>query len=158
MKTETLIQEIEACFPYVEKPQEHLLPFHKENCHQCYFLVNDLDTYKEKEIPHEGIREVYTEMSCLSAKAWYWVMPSYLRQCVLLVDECRDFTEFLIYNFSPAEEHKPIITTRLSEFNREQLNCIISFLHWCNTSDHWVSTYCPENLAAAIAFINKLKV
>lgn len=158
MKTEILIQEIENCFPYVEKPQGLALPFHKNGCHQCEFLVEDLELYKEQQIPEKGIREAYTEMSCLSAKGWRWVLPSYLRLCVLSVEECRDFTEFLIYNLSPAEAHKAGAKERLSELNQEQLNCILSFLNWCQTSGHWVSKYCPENVAQAVVFINELKV
>lgn len=157
MKTEILIQEIENCFPYVERPQKASLSFHKSGCDQCDFLVEDISLYNEKEIPEKGIREVYTEMSCLSAKAWRWLLPSYLRQCVLFVEESRDFTEFLIYNLSPAEEFKQGVIERLSELNKDQLNCILYFLNWCQSSDHWVSKYCSENLAEAIVFMNKLK-
>lgn len=157
MKTEMLIQEIENCFPYVEKPCGSELPFHKVGCNQCDFLVADLEPYKEKKISEKGIREAYTEMSCLSAKGWCWVLPSYLRHCVLSIDESRDFAEFLIYNLSPREEHKQGVAERLSEINHEQLNCILSFLYWCESSEHWVSKYCPDNLAEAIVFVNKLK-
>lgn len=115
MKTEALIREIENSFPYIEKPQELVLSFHKDGCHQCDFLVDDLAPYKEKEVTEKGIREVYTEMSCLSAKAWRWVLPSCLRQCVLFVEESRDFTEFLIYNLSPADAHKQGTIERLGD-------------------------------------------
>jgi hypothetical protein len=157
MKTETLIQEIENCFPYVEKPQGLALPFHRDGCHQCEFLVEDLAPYKEQKVSEKGIREVYTEMSCLSAKGWRWVLPSYLRECVLFVEESRDFTEFLIYNLCPAEAHTQGAIERLSELNQAQLNCILSFLNWCQSSEHWGSKYCPEKVAEAVVFINKLK-
>jgi hypothetical protein len=157
MKTELLIQDIEKYFPFVEKPNSLDIPFHRSGCNQCNCLVEDLEPYKDKEVSVNGIREAYIEMSCLSPKAWRWLLPSYLRQCVFFIHESTDFTEYLIYNLSPGQAHEHDASERLSELNQDQLNCILSFLNWCQGPEHWASKYCSEDISKAIVFINKLR-
>ncbi|WP_097459230.1 DUF6714 family protein [Mangrovitalea sediminis] len=157
MNTEDLRKEIEATFPFVEKPQGLALSFHKDACFQCEYLRKDLQSFKGKELPPEGIREIHQEMSCLSAKGWRWVLPSYLRYS-LAEDASYDKTEteFLIYNLSPGLKYQLETKQRLAALNEEQLLCLIHFLEWCQEHEHW-GQYCAEEISAGIAFLSTLR-
>lgn len=158
MNIEKLTKEIEECFPFVEKPNGAALSFHETDCFECDDLRSDLESYIDKEIPPEAIRKMYHEMSMLSAEGWCWALPSYLRFC--LTEKAvynQDEIEFLIYNFGPSEEFQADTKNRLSGFNRKQIECILSFLNWCNEPSHWASSYCGNNILMAIEFVTKLK-
>ncbi len=148
-----LLKEIEEVFPFVEKPNGLSLSYHKAECAECEGVRRDLEAYSEPELPNEALRYLHNEMGCLSAKAWRWVFPSYLRYCVD-VDDTYDGveTEYLIYNFSPELRHQTETYKQLSEFNQAQIDCLIHFLEWCSVHPHW-SEYCKEDIENAIGFI-----
>ena len=157
MNKEELSKEIEECFPFLEKPIDSELSFHSEGCHECYFLRTDLEEYAGKELPSDAIRHVHQALTCLSAKGYSWVLPSYLRFC--LTDEAtynQMETEFLIYNLGPSEQFQPDTLNRLSRLNQKQINCILHFLEWCNSPEHWAREYCGDEVLSAITFIRKL--
>ncbi len=156
MKAETLMQEIEAAFPYVDKPKGLALSFHKDDCWHCRELREDLEPYSGKEVPAEVIRYMHQDMSCLSAQGWLWALPSYLRVCIAQEGDYDAMeTEFLIYNFAPKEEHQEETRQRFSAFNRAQVQCLVHFLEWCGEKEHW-SQYCPEDISTGIAFLSTL--
>lgn len=138
MNTEHLRKEIEPAFTFVEKPNGLSLSFHKDDCHQCGYLRDDLAQYKGKELPPEGIREIHQEMSCLSAQGWRWALPSYLRYC--LTEEAgydQLEIEFLIYNLAPELKYQLETKRRLSALSQDQILCLINFLEWCKVHEHW---------------------
>lgn len=158
MNTEELAIKLDTDFPFVDKPQGSSISFHLDNCDQCLYLKNDLLSYTGREIPPEAIREIHQEMSNLSAKGWRWVLPSYLRYC--LTDEAiynRMETEFLIYNLAPEDKYKADTLKRLSGLNQNQINCLVEFLNWCKSQDHWVA-YCAEEIEQGIKFLLTTKV
>ena len=156
MKAEDLEQELENVFPFTDKPKGIDLSFHQDNCLHCQFLRNDLEIYNDKRLNKEGIRELYNDMSCLSAKGWAWVFPSYLRLCLhqeasLFANE----TELLIYNLGPETECEEETKQRLSGFSHQQLQCILHFINWWQTNEHW-SKYFASELERANSFISGL--
>ena len=157
MNTENILNEVERTFTFVAKPKGALVSFHQDDCFQCKFLRKDLLAYKGRELPHEAIRCMHQDMSCLSASGWSWALPSYLRYC-LTKEPCSANmeTEFLIYNLGPTPEHQAEARNRLSALNQEQINCLLNFLHWCEKHEYW-STYCPEEIQEAIEFILTLR-
>ena len=155
MKTDELLNEIEEVFPLVEKPKGIDLSFHKDDCFQCEALRKDLEKYEGNSLPEEGLRWIYDDMSCLSSKAWLWVMPFYLKYC--LANESTygsTETEFLIYNLGPEEKYKDETKQRLGLFKPKQIQCLIHFLEWCSANEHW-SEYCPDEIDRAIKFLSK---
>lgn len=156
MHTEQLLQEVENTFPFVQKPKGIEISFHKDDCLLCRYLREDLEEYDQPEIPQAGIQEVHTEMSCLSATGWRWVLPSYLRQSLAAAGDIYDNeTEFLIYNLGPAPEYQPETLERLSALNPQQIACLIHFLEWCSDHEHW-SGYCPEEIHRGLAFLREI--
>jgi len=158
MNTEALVIKLEADFPFVDKPVDRSICFHTDECYQCSYLIDDLLIYKGREIPPQAIRCVHQEMSCLSAKGWRWVLPSYLRYC--LTDEARYNemeTEFLIYNLAPSDEYKADTLQRLSGLNKSQINCLIEFLNWCKQQESW-KDYCLEEIEQGIIFLSSIKL
>jgi hypothetical protein len=71
-------------------------------------------------------------LSQLSAIAWRWVLPNYLRFCLAADAEySRMEMEFFIYNLGPADEFQKDTVERLSKLDRQQMDCLIKFMHWC---------------------------
>ena len=156
MKTEYLAQELEKVFPFIEKPKGIDLSFHKDDCFHCRYLRNDLKDFKGNQLSKDGIRELYNDMSCLSASGWAWVFPSYLRLC--LNQEASYFaneTEFLIYNLGPEKKYKEETMQRLSCFSSQQLKCILHFIGWWQNNEHWAQ-FCDRELEQANEFISEL--
>ncbi len=158
MDTEALLKEVEKVFVQVNKPSGLAISFHKVGCCQCEYLRKDMACHEGQWLPSEAIRYLHGEMSCLSAKGWRWVLPSYLRHC-LTQDTNKDpkETEFLIYNLGPALKYQKETIQRLSMLNAEQITCLIHFLEWCAAHEHW-SKYCPEDIDKALAFMRTLRV
>ena len=157
MNTEYLKTEIETVFPYVEKPKGLALSFHKDDCSQCGYLREDLDKYKGKELPPEGIREIHQEMSCLSAQGWRWALPSYLLYCLTEEASYNQMeTEFLIYNLAPELKYQLETKKRLSALNRDQLLCLVHFLEWCQRHEHW-GQYCSKKIASGFSFLSTVR-
>jgi hypothetical protein len=154
MNIEHLKKEIESAFSFVDKPKGLALSFHKDDCHQCGYLREDLAAYKGKELPEEAIREIHQEMSCLSAQGWRWALPSYLRYCLTEQAKYTQMeTEFLIYNLAPELKYQLETKQRLSALNKEQVQCLIHFLEWCSEDEYW-GQYCPEEISSGIAFLS----
>lgn len=158
MDTETLLLEVEKVFIPVNKPTGFALSFHKVGCASCEYLRKGLEIYTDRFLSPEAIRYMHGEMSCLSAKGWRWVLPSYLHHC-LTADSTTDgdqTTEFLIYNLGPALKYQKETMQRLSLLNREHIDCLIHFLEWCAQHAYW-STYCPEDINKGLAFMRTLR-
>lgn len=153
MVTAELLSEVERAFPFVAKPQGLDLSFHKDECPLCEYLRQDLEAFTGQELPRKALRDIYSEMSCLSAEGWRWALPSYLRHCLAVTDTYGDSeTEFLIYNLGPAPEHQRETLQRLAALNDEQIGCLIHFLEWCDVHPHW-SEYCKEDISRALEFM-----
>jgi len=158
MNTETLLQEVEKTFVPVKKPSGFAISFHKVGCDECDYLRNYLEVCTDPLLPPEAIRYMHGELSCLSAKGWRWVLPSYLHHC-LAADSTTDgdqATEFLIYNLGPDLKYQKETMQRLSLLNLKQIDCLIHFLEWCAQHAYW-STYCPENITNGLAFMRALR-
>lgn len=156
MNTNSILTEIESAFPFVEMPLGIELSFYKDGCFECDRLRDDLEQYRGKEITVEAIRLIHQEMSILSAKAWQWLLPHYLRFCLTPEAEYnRVETEFLIYNLGPALEFQKDTMQRLSLLNRDQINCLIHFLEWCANHQYW-KDYCLEDINKARKFLSKV--
>ena len=154
MEAKELLKEIEVIFPLIEKPKGIDISFHRDDCFECKALRKDLEKYEGKTIPAEGIRYLYNEMSCLSSKGWLWAMPSYLTHCLTTEPTYSSTeTEFLIYNLGPDEKYKEETKKRLGLFKPRQIQCLIHFLEWCLSNEHW-SEYCPEDIERAIRFLS----
>ena len=151
--TATLLKRIGSAFPSVDLPLRAEIAFHPRGCAQCADLVEDLEPYRGKDVDVSLIRSVYQEMPHLSAKAWRWLLPNYLRFC--LTDEAvysRMETEFLIYNLGPDLRFQVETTQRLSGLSFDQVSCLVEFLEWCLDHEYW-SEYCPEDITKAIGFL-----
>lgn len=158
MNTEHLKEEIESVFPFVKKPKGLELSFHKDDCHQCAYLRDDLEEYQDKELPPEAIRHIHQEMSCLSEQGWYWALPSYLRYSLAAETQHNQMEiEFLIYNLSPELEHQAETANRLSALDNKQMQCLLHFLEWCQQHEKW-GQYCPDEISSGIEFLSTIRV
>jgi hypothetical protein len=153
--TQALLEEINAVLPPVPKPEGTAISFHESGCSHCEYLRNDLAQYTDSELSNEDIRSLHQEMSCLSARGWRWVLPSYLRRCLTqdLYDPVE--TEFLIYNLGPSEEHDAETRERLALLSQQQVACLGNFLEWCRAHPHW-SEYCGNDIERARVFIRSV--
>ena len=150
---DALLKEIESAFPLVEMPPGIEIPFHKDGCIECDHLREDLEEYRGKEITGEAIRLIHQEMSHLSAKAWRWILPHYLKFCLTPEAEYnRMEAEFLIYSLGPNLKFQAETLQRLLILNRDQMNCLIHFLEWCLNHQYW-KEYCPDDINRAINFL-----
>lgn len=153
LTTDALSKEIEAVFSFVEMPLGAELLFHKNGCLECGSLLEDIEQYRGKEITGEFIRLIHQELSHLSAKAWRWILPYYLRFCLTPEAEYNQMeTEFLIYNLGPDLKFQTETLQRLSLLNKDQINCLIHFLEWCSINQHWKEC-CPNELGMALKFL-----
>lgn len=152
-ETEALLNEVKLAFPLVEMPNGLDLPFHKDGCFECDSLRDDLEYYRGREITGEAIRLVHQEMSHLSAKAWQWILPHYLRFCLTPEAEYNHMeTEFLIYNLRPDLKFQKDTIQRLSFLNKKQIYCLMLFLEWCLSQQYW-KEYCPSDINRALDFL-----
>ncbi len=156
MQTQKLKILVEEAFPFVDKPKGLDLSFHKDDCSHCHFLRKALESHVSRELSASGIREIFSEMSCLSSEGWLWVFPAYLRLCLKQNASAQsDETEFLIYNLGPSTEFEEETKQRLSGFNRKQLACLLAFVNWLQENEYW-SSYCGKELAVAKTFLSSL--
>jgi hypothetical protein len=65
-------------------------------------------------------------------------------------------TEFLIYSLAPSQEHEADARIELSGMSRQQLQCLVHFLEWCQSHPHW-SDYCPQEIERGIEFLRSLR-
>jgi hypothetical protein len=155
--TSALLKEIESVFPFVDMPEKNEFLFHKNGCFESDGLQNDLEDYRNKEITGDTIRLVHQELSSLSAKVWRWILPHYLRFCLTPEAEYNHMeTEFLIYSLSPSSKFKKDTFLRISLLDKDQINCLIHFLMWCENQQHWKG-YCLEDISKAKKFLSSIK-
>ena len=153
MDTNFLSAEIDIAFPPVEMPHGVDLLFHSTGDFESKSLLEDLEQYRSREIDADAIRLVHQEMSNLSAKAWRWILPHYLKFCLTPEAEySRMEAEFLIYSLGPNAEFQRDTLQRLSLLNADQINCLIHFLEWCAGHPFW-KEYFPEDISKAINFL-----
>lgn len=154
MDEKTLLEEIAAVFPAVPMPARQELPFHKSGCAECLEVAADLEQYRGKEVSADVVRGVHQELSHLSAKAWQWLLPDYLRFC-LTADALysRVETEFLIYSLGPDLKFQADTLRRFSLLTAGQLTCLIHFVEWCSRHEFW-SEYFPESIERALTFLH----
>lgn len=148
-----LLKEIERVFPFMEMPPKDELVFHQNDCGECDYLREDIEKYRGKEISSEFIRLIHQELSQLSAIAWRWVLPNYLRYCLTADAEySRMETEFFIYSLGPADEFRKDTVERLSKLDPKQIDCLVKFLQWCLGRQYW-REYCGEDIERALRFL-----
>ncbi len=153
MSTEKLAEDIENTFPIVDMPRGSDISFHKDGCFECSWLAEKLERYRGKEFTGDAIRLIHQELTCLSAKAWRWILPHYLKFCLTSEAAYNTMeTEFLIYNLGPDLKYQKDTLQRLTELNTAQIACLIHFLDWCSNHEYW-SEYCPEEIKKAINFL-----
>jgi hypothetical protein len=154
---EDLLIEIANAFPPMEMPSSDELSFHAHGCHECQFLREDLEALRGKPIDGELIRLIHMEMSCLSAKAWRWIAPHYIRYC-LSPEAYYNATEaeFLVYNLGPEDRFKVETLQRLSLLDTKQIHCFIAFMEYLSNHEHW-SEYFPENICRASCFLEAIE-
>jgi hypothetical protein len=148
-----LAQEIEATFPIVEMPAAHEIPFKTLDSTEAAYLTAELDQFRGKLLDGDAIRLIHQELSHLSAKAWQWLLPHYLRFC--LTPEAaysRMETEFLIYNLGPDLPFQRDTLQRLSLLTTAQIQCLIDFLYWCLNTEPWREHF-PNDIQKAIGFL-----
>ena len=151
--TTVLQAEIAKRFPPVSKPIGAALSFHTDGCLHCDYLRRDLEPFDQPVLPEQAIYEIIGEMSCLSARAWRWMLPSYLLVCLQDPSGRLDNAiEFLIYNLAPLPEHEAETRERLSALDAGQITCLVHFLEWCAAHEHWGS-YCPDEITRGLAFL-----
>ncbi len=155
--TGQLLREVEEIFPFVDKPLGLELSFHKDDCYSCTALREELEPYNGKEIPPNALRLIHQEMSCLSAKGWSWVLPSYLRYCLTKGARNNEMEiEFLIYNFGPDDEYVCHVLERLSDLSEGQIRYLEKFFSWLEGQIQW-SKYHREDIEKAIEFLRNFE-
>jgi hypothetical protein len=152
MQTQALLEELALVFPPVEKPDARAVVYHESGCRQCDMLRDYLEKYSEPTLPDEAVRYLNDEWSCLSPKGMRWVLPSYLRYCILTETKDGIETEMLVYSLGPALEHQAEERARLRGLTTAEVECLLHFLEWCSVHPEW-STYCPDAIARARAFV-----
>lgn len=156
-KRDFLLKEIEQAFPFIEMPSNDELLFHSDNCKECKYLRNDIEKYRDKKITGKFIRLVHQELALLSAKAWEWLLPYYLRFCLTPEAEQNQMEiEYLVYNLSPKEEYKKDTILRLSFLSDIQILCLIHFLEWLFDDEYW-GDFFKEDISAALTFLRNIK-
>lgn len=157
MSIDTIAQQIDRVFPLVEMPLKTELLFDQDSLEHCP-LVDDIEAFRGKKIAGEFIRLIHREMPYLSAEAWCWILPHYLRFCLTPEAEYnRMETEFLIYSLGPDLQLQAETVKQLSKFNAAQINCVLNFFEWCLASPYW-QEFCPKELDQAMNFLGKIAV
>jgi hypothetical protein len=156
MSIDTLVNEIDLVFPFVEMPPSAELTFHKVGCTECDYLRDDLEMYRSKEVTGELIRFLHQEMSHLSGNAWRWILPHYLKFCLTPEAEySRMETEFLIYGLGPDLKFQAEARQRFSMLSNAQVNCLIHFLEWCLNHPYW-KDYCSSDIDRGLDFMKSM--
>jgi hypothetical protein len=156
MDKSSILEEIEAAFPFVEMPSEGELTFHLNGCRDCDDVREELEYYRGKEITGKAIRAAHRYLSVLTSKATRWILPHYLRFCFTAeAEHNRMETESLIYSLGPGPGGTEVLDAqvqRLSMLNADQITCLIHFLEWCLGDEYW-SRYCPEDIESGLGFL-----
>jgi hypothetical protein len=155
MSTNILLKEIEAEFPFVERPPTSNLVFHS-GCGGCADLIDDLEGLTGSSISVEGIRAIHQSLPHLSAEGWRWMLPSYLRYAITPEAEYnRMEVEFLVYSLRPRLNFQADTAKRLSLLAPGQIRCLIDFLKCCRSNKFW-KEYFPEDIEEATNYLSSL--
>lgn len=157
MKSADLLIEIASAFPPMEMPLKEELPFHARGCLECQWLQEELDWLRGKPINGDLIRLLHQELSCLSAKAWRWIAPHYIRYCLTTEADYNQMEiEFLVYALGPEERFQKDVVKRLSLLDSRQIRCFILFVEYLADHAFW-SEYFPENIRKAAEFLGAIE-
>lgn len=139
MQTSEILDEIVRAFDHLEKPApDRLVPL-------PFGSIEAAEISKElAEMPNEVsdadlVRTVHRYLCVLSPEAIRWILPTYLKFCVLTAesDTIRKEAASLIFFLSPAEPFKEAARFRLSALTSAELKCIVHFLEWCQADTYW---------------------
>jgi hypothetical protein len=148
-----LLGRIERAFPYIARPPQAELPFHKDGCASCEVFWRHMVAYADARLSAPAIRYLCDEWATLSSAAVTWILPSYLRH-ILTAEDDQDPrpTEYLIYNLGPSPEHAEDTRLQLSLLTAMQLDALAAVLEHLNAQPYW-NDYCGDDLATATAFL-----
>ena len=155
MNTNILLKKINAAFLKIDMPDKNEMLFHEKDRCQNY-LLEEIEELRGGVISLEEIRILHQDMSTLSAKAWLWILPHYLRSCLTPEAEYSQMEiEYLIYSLSPTLKFESDVISRLSLLDKDQIECLIDFINWCSKKEFW-NEYCPSDIFRAKVFLTEL--
>ncbi len=150
-----LAAEIDRIFPYVDMPERGAFPI-GETDWEIEALLDEVDTWRGKAITSRLIYYLHQEWYQLSAKAWRWMLPHWLRFC-LTPKAAHDgmAIEWLVYSLRPGEAWADRTRKQLGLLSAPQIECLIHFLEWLSRHPRF-GDYFPEDIAQAILFLQSL--
>lgn len=152
MEADSLLKEIDEVFPFMEMPASVELTFHQDDCYLCAEMRRYLNASRNMKIDDELIRRVHQELHHLSPVAFRWILPHYLKFCLSSGGKySQDEIHFFVYGLSTKPEYQDNLKRRLSALNTAQINCLITFLKWCEGNENLVEIV--ENIDRAIKFL-----
>lgn len=152
-----LRRKIESAFPSVDMPpSKNLISPSAARRVEGDGLLRDIEEFRGMPVSVELIRSVHQELHDLSAEAWRWILPHYLRYCMSEAGlESEMELEFLIYKLSPKPEFAHETTEHLALLTQLQINCMIDVVNWCMSDKCW-SEYFSDELHGALLFLKGL--
>lgn len=156
-KLTALRREIEVTFPFVAMPpSKNLISPSAAQRVEGDDMLRDIEECRGKPVSVELIRSLHQELHDLSAEAWSWILPHYLRFCMSEAGlDSRMELEHLIYKLDPTPKFTDETTEHLALFTRRQINCLRDVLRWCKNDEYW-SEYFSDDLHGALLFLKEL--
>ena len=151
------LRKIELAFPFVGMPPvERLISHSAAQRAGVDYLLSELEEYRGKSVTVELIKAIHQELHNLSAEAWGWILPYYLRFC-MSEDGLQSGIEleYLIYKFDPKQEFREETIEKFSLLTKKQIKCLIDIVQWCMNDEYWYE-YFPDNLQGAMRFLQSV--
>lgn len=155
VKTDLLLKEINDVFPTIPMPSPAESTVHQNDCEPCDDVPRYFDIYRDSKIDTVFIRYMHKNLYQLSPLGFLWLLPHYLKYC-LSNEWCyaEELVYFLVYHLSPSPQFENDAYIRFSELNAVQIQCLISFLNWCNETESYYDS--EEDTHKAFTFLKKL--
>ncbi|WP_373994454.1 DUF6714 family protein [Duganella sp. Root1480D1] len=137
-------------------PSNELLTLHSDKCSECEYVRENIERFRSSCFGEAGAQVVYLELSHLTAQAWNWMLPHYLRFCIS--DEAKNestLTAFFLYQFYPVQKLSQLISHKLFSLNMDQFLCLAHFLTWA-LNDPIRRDEDGEDIKDSITFLKEL--
>jgi hypothetical protein len=114
-------------FSEAPRPSREEFGFHRhDECEECAEVVADLSRYAADEIPNDVIDYYATDLSLLSAAAWRYLLPRFVRWTA--EDPDSNASEFVLYNLCPDDPDSEYWSGRCDAYTRIECEAIVSYL------------------------------
>ncbi|MCH4296700.1 hypothetical protein MJ923_20560 [Shewanella sp. 3B26] len=144
---EEVLELVDACFPYIEKPDDDSLYVFPANDPMRTILHKQVREIKTAYLSNHQLNIFYDELGTLSANAVQWMFPSLIRSAVLSLPDEDTLAEALVCYFENANFEEINSAYNFSWLTPNQAQALSVVLEHISQETDMVVSLAMENVA-----------